>query len=60
MKKRTLAMLLAACMTAGMLTACGGTSTNSAPAEQSTPATEEAAPTVTSAAEAPEPAASQT
>ena len=28
MKKRTLAMLLAACMTAGMLTACGGTSTS--------------------------------
>ena len=60
MKKRTLAMLLAACMTAGMLTACGGTSTSSAPAEQSAPATEEVAPTETPAAEAPEPAASQT
>ena len=30
MKKRTIALLLAACMTAGMLTACGGNTTSSA------------------------------
>lgn len=46
MKKRTLAMLLAACMTAGMLTACGGNTTSSVPAEKSAPATEAAAPKV--------------
>ena len=46
MKKRTLAMLLAACMTAGMLTACGGNTTSSVPAEESAPATEATAPKV--------------
>ena len=45
MKKRTLALLLVACMAAGMLTACGGNTTSSAPAEQSAPAAETAAPT---------------
>ena len=30
MKKRTMALLLAACMTAGMLTACGGNTGSSA------------------------------
>ena len=45
MKKRTLALLLVACMAAGMLTACGGNTTSSAPAEQSAPAAETAAST---------------
>ena len=45
MKKRTLALLLTACMAAGMLSACGGNTTSSAPAEQSAPAAETAAPT---------------
>lgn len=38
MKKRTLALLLAACMTAGMLTACGGSTTSSAAGPASEPA----------------------
>lgn len=45
MKMRTLALLLTACMAAGMLTACGGNMTSSVPAEQSAPAAETAAPT---------------
>ena len=45
MKKRTLALLLAACIAAGMLTACGGNTTSSVPAEQSAPAAETAAST---------------
>ena len=45
MKKRTLALLLVACMAVGMLTACGGNTTSSVPAEQSAPAAETAAST---------------
>ena len=45
MKKRTLALLLVACMAAGILTACGGNTTSSVPAEQSAPAAETAAST---------------
>lgn len=51
MKKRTMALLLAACMTAGMLTACGG-NTGSAAADV-TPASasqQESAPEATQAA----------
>ena len=58
MKKRTLALLLVACMTAGMLTACGGNTTSSAPTESSAPATEEAAPAEETPAATPEPVVS--
>lgn len=58
MKKRTIALLLAACMTAGMLTACGGNTTSSAPAESSAPATEAAAPAEEPPAATPEPVVS--
>ncbi len=59
MKKRTLALLLAACMTAGMLTACGRNMTSSAPSEPSAPAAETAAPTQEAPAATPEPVVSQ-
>ncbi len=56
MKKRTLALLLAACMTAGMLTACGGNTTSSAASSASAPASAPQEETVTQApAPAPEP-----
>ena len=58
MKKRTIALLLAACMTAGMLTACGGNTTSSAPAESSAPTTEAAAPAEETPAATPEPVVS--
>ncbi len=58
MKKRTISLLLAACMTAGMLTACGGNTTSSAPAESSAPATEAAAPAEETPAATPEPVVS--
>lgn len=58
MKKRTIALLLAACMTAGILTACGGNTTSSAPAESSASATEAAAPAEETPAATPEPVVS--
>ena len=58
MKKRTISLLLAACMTAGMLTACGGNTTSSAPAESSASATETAVPAEETPAATPEPVVS--
>lgn len=56
MKKRTLALLLAACMTAGMLAACGGNTTSSAASSASAPASAPQEETVTQApTPAPEP-----